>query len=258
MLDQNTDRMWYVIGAIVIGAVIIASMMTVSPTSFEAVSDLFSGQLATTGGYIDRNLVASSGTTFYGESVQYGRPDPHNPVNIRHTNHIELNGELIELEQPLRGVGPSKDMLFYDSTNELWKVERKVKEVILTRDNRWRIEDNHWYVTFEDVSKYGYNTLISHFELTHGVFAERHLPARDEGVDTIGTRYGNNRVGLLHNINLLFFMPENGDLDGWLDWLDHNPITVVYELDEPNVEELSESMQVLLNDAMDVELEAVD
>ncbi len=41
MLDQNTDRMWYVIGAIVIGAAIIAMGLNIFSDSFESVDDNF-------------------------------------------------------------------------------------------------------------------------------------------------------------------------------------------------------------------------
>ncbi len=41
MLDQNTDRMWYVIGAIVIGAAIIAMGLNIFDNSFESVEDNF-------------------------------------------------------------------------------------------------------------------------------------------------------------------------------------------------------------------------
>ncbi len=41
MLDQNTDRMWYVIGAIVIGAAIIAMGLNIYSDSFNSVEDNF-------------------------------------------------------------------------------------------------------------------------------------------------------------------------------------------------------------------------
>ncbi len=40
MLDQNTDRMWYVIGAIVIGAVIIAMGLNIFSESFDSVDGM--------------------------------------------------------------------------------------------------------------------------------------------------------------------------------------------------------------------------
>ncbi len=45
MLDQNTDRMWYVIGAIVIGAAIIAMGLNIYSDSFDSVDGLMASQL---------------------------------------------------------------------------------------------------------------------------------------------------------------------------------------------------------------------
>ena len=41
MLDQNTDRMWYVIGAVLIGAAIIFGASTLMPETLASVSDSF-------------------------------------------------------------------------------------------------------------------------------------------------------------------------------------------------------------------------
>src|SRR5699024_2793907 len=41
MLDQNTDRMWYVIGAVLIGAAIIFGVNTLMPNAFASVGDMF-------------------------------------------------------------------------------------------------------------------------------------------------------------------------------------------------------------------------
>jgi len=45
MLDQNTDRMWYVIGAVLIGAAIILGMNTLLPNAFASVSHNFTSLL---------------------------------------------------------------------------------------------------------------------------------------------------------------------------------------------------------------------
>lgn len=41
MLDQNTDRMWYVIGAVIIGAAIILILNGTAPELFASVADTF-------------------------------------------------------------------------------------------------------------------------------------------------------------------------------------------------------------------------
>ena len=43
MLDQNTDRMWFVIGALVVGAGIILLANQLFPTMFNKITDSFSG-----------------------------------------------------------------------------------------------------------------------------------------------------------------------------------------------------------------------
>ena len=44
MLDQNTDRMWFVIGAVIVGAAIIFIANGTLPTLFASVSDNFDGK----------------------------------------------------------------------------------------------------------------------------------------------------------------------------------------------------------------------
>lgn len=44
MLDQNTDRMWYVIGAVLIGGIIIAAAVVLFETTvFESITDSLEG-----------------------------------------------------------------------------------------------------------------------------------------------------------------------------------------------------------------------
>lgn len=43
MLDQNTDRMWYVIGAVIVGAAIIFIMNGTAPELFASVTESFKG-----------------------------------------------------------------------------------------------------------------------------------------------------------------------------------------------------------------------
>ena len=43
MLDQNTDRMWFVIGALVVGAGIILLANKLFPTMFETITTTFNG-----------------------------------------------------------------------------------------------------------------------------------------------------------------------------------------------------------------------
>lgn len=44
MLDQNTDRSWWMIGSIVVGAAIIGIALVAFPEVFDMVIDYFKGQ----------------------------------------------------------------------------------------------------------------------------------------------------------------------------------------------------------------------
>lgn len=46
MLDQNTDRMWFVIGAVIVGAAIIFIANSMFPTMFTNISGVFNGKIA--------------------------------------------------------------------------------------------------------------------------------------------------------------------------------------------------------------------
>ncbi len=76
MLDQNTDRMWYVIGAIVIGAAIIAMGLNIFDSSFESVDDNFANVMGVADGYITdisaQNIIRLSDLEFRGGSVVTG------------------------------------------------------------------------------------------------------------------------------------------------------------------------------------------
>lgn len=60
MLDQNTDRLWYVIGAVLVGAALILSANTFFPTAFASVGSSFQNAL---------HLYASPEATFSDENI---------------------------------------------------------------------------------------------------------------------------------------------------------------------------------------------
>ncbi len=61
MLDQNTDRMWYVIGAIVIGAAIIAMGLNIFSESFDSVD----GMMASLTGVASENVYSIGNNGIY-------------------------------------------------------------------------------------------------------------------------------------------------------------------------------------------------
>lgn len=59
MLDQNTDRMWYVIGAVIIGAAIILILNGTVPQIFASVADTFEDKTEDVSGVISTIPVVS-------------------------------------------------------------------------------------------------------------------------------------------------------------------------------------------------------
>lgn len=47
MLDQNTDRSWWMIGAVIVGAVLIGLAKVAFPEVFETVMTFFKGMIPT-------------------------------------------------------------------------------------------------------------------------------------------------------------------------------------------------------------------
>jgi|SRR5699024_8379175 len=86
MLDQNTDRMWYVIGAVLIGAAIIFGMNTLMPNAFASVTELFedtTSQVRVDISYNTKNLINSddvtkgAGLNVSTGDLSYGAANPH-------------------------------------------------------------------------------------------------------------------------------------------------------------------------------------
>ena len=69
MLDQNTDRMWYVIGAVLIGAAIIFGMNTLMPNAFASVSGMFED-------------MTDNGTLMMQSNIYTGNMDDYKPKSV--------------------------------------------------------------------------------------------------------------------------------------------------------------------------------
>ena len=85
MLDQNTDRMWYVIGAVLIGASIIFATSGLSDTVFASVTGMFGG--VTDG--VERTLEQ------YGENMVESRVIHQHQKGIIDLSNFESDGEII-------------------------------------------------------------------------------------------------------------------------------------------------------------------
>lgn len=61
MLDQNTDRMWYVIGAVIVGAALIFIMNGSVPSIFASVSDIFRDKTDETNSIVEEIVMPEMG-----------------------------------------------------------------------------------------------------------------------------------------------------------------------------------------------------
>lgn len=114
MLDQNTDRMWFVIGALVVGAGIILLANKTMPEVFASVGGMFDDvismieaeqQLAdledtfAKGYWEDGGLYASNGQELNGEHWYRARirHKDHYPIDMVNSFEISFNHELYRL-----------------------------------------------------------------------------------------------------------------------------------------------------------------
>ena len=57
MLDQNTDRSWWMIGAVVVGAALVGLAKLYFPEVFESVIDFFKSMIPTSLGTVFSSLM---------------------------------------------------------------------------------------------------------------------------------------------------------------------------------------------------------
>ena len=133
----------------------------------------------------------------------------------------------IPLNEPLRGVGDVRDEV---SLNE---INRKFAEVVFdgSSDERWLLSSNCFYINLSDtnIDTSGYcKALCTHFK-NHNVW----LDIDGSKVDNSFTIY---RYKDWVNARLAFYTSKIKTGAEWTEWLQANPITVIYELAEPIVE----------------------
>lgn len=91
MLDQNTDRMWYVIGAVLIGAAIIFGMNTLMPNTFASVTSMFDLVTQETNERIEKYTYGDNLVTEY---VIYNHSDAHGRTDI--SDYVRSNRIVVE------------------------------------------------------------------------------------------------------------------------------------------------------------------
>ena len=92
MLDQNTDRMWYVIGAVLIGAAIIFGMSTLMPEAFAGVNDNMQQAIGAVSVRIDQ---------FSDLDVVYSKTHFENTRESSNKGSIGETGSIVEKNIPI-------------------------------------------------------------------------------------------------------------------------------------------------------------
>lgn len=164
-------------------------------------------------------------------------------------NHASIDKINLLLDEPLRSVGDVKDRLFRD-VDGLWKVERKTTERIISggmlsyRYGLGAQGINTFYTNFPN-AKIGYYTSVSsHFKSVQGGW-DRH----EQGIgysdhpSTISKYFyfPDSLTGISESDNTSIALQKINN------WLALNPVSVVYQLANPVIETLPQSLQDKLN-----------
>lgn len=165
----------------------------------------------------------------YGKSIQNGTPTPVSPIEIKSVGDIENslviknNDDVfnIPLSAPIRSVGNVKDEV--NSAN----VIRRTIEIVYdgSSDEGWSKSSSYSNIFFMSGSK------LQNVKLRTMLLCSHY--AHSTNVADANCYYG---INLGDNLNV-----KNKDintLDEWKAWLQANPMTVVYELIEPVIEEI--------------------
>ena len=97
MLDQNTDRMWYVIGAVLIGAAIIFGMNTLMPNAFASVSESFEVLMdSTTTQTLPR--INMSENVFHTENLTYHQWLTPSSGELYQSNDNDIVSDFLEID----------------------------------------------------------------------------------------------------------------------------------------------------------------
>lgn len=106
MLDQNTDRMWYVIGAVVIGAAIILILNSTASAMFSSVANTFEDKTNEVTGMLDNGTLDSTlsnsdywepGTiSVKGEKLGVDQFRNYEDIRIRYKERIPVDADQLQ------------------------------------------------------------------------------------------------------------------------------------------------------------------
>lgn len=236
----------------------IGNINTITQSNVDKLIIVFRSQGSSGSTTTAKNIYAINLTEHFGEGNEPSLEWCQN--NLRYTpnlqdiqetdNHTLIDKTNLLLDEPLRSVGDVKDRLFRDNDG-LWKVERKTAERIISggmlsyRYGLGAQGINTFYNTNFPNAKMGYQTSISsHFKnVTGGWDAHEH-----------GIGYSDHT----NAVNKYFYFSDSltgiGESDSAgiatqkiNNWLALNPVGVVYQLANPVMETLPQSLQDKLN-----------
>lgn len=248
MLDQNTDRMWFVIGALIVGAGVILIANKTMPEIFANIAETFYSasesftEMRWDG--ITTNFVVR------GETKQSYSPTYNNPAPFVHKSSFKVGSEVIHLNSPLRSTGAAYDKVFYDTEDDLWKIERVTNVAEFGADRNMSFNGQIYFHRISD-KKYASRYLTSHF----GGGGESPWLKVDTGRNLLGETVEGNRseyilVGVIPDFSVF---PTLEYFNTWLvnQSAQGHPLQIVYELREPVYEILSQETQDTLNSYLD-------
>ena len=140
MLDQNTDRMWYVIGALVVGAGIILLANKTMPDVFASVSKSFEQPLNSAIGQLrelanTKNLYTNGDFRYQGVPTDKGYTIGNSTTSIVQKNIPVKPNTTYELRYYKKGVATNMKVLTFSSEttknlhNEMYKDHKRVREI---------------------------------------------------------------------------------------------------------------------------------
>lgn len=162
-----------------------------------------------------RSIIASS------ESVKSGEFAPYNKQEIT-----------VQIPDPLRGIGEYKDVVTKDC------ITRKIRKILLNGSEDWymhnadyNIKTNRFYTGLENVL-HGYGTGRS--------LCNKLKPSRIDEDEEGQTADG-------YTLYVKIEKEKARNVEEFKQWLLENPLTVLYVLDEPVIEELPEEVKQQLS-----------
>ena len=153
------------------------------------------------------------------------------------------NKKEILLNEPLRGINYDvKDRII--KKDDKWYIERKLKEIVLDGSENWHLSQSNndfvgFYIFISDINAKPYSVTLN----------DRFTQMQSENWHNLTTEcagIGSNAFGVVIEKDKI----SSPDTDSFKQWLNENPITLIYELESPMYEILD--LDLTLNTYSDI------